>query len=130
MATNPNSAQGIQVPVVPSGAGGFRLVSGDEYITQLVVTLSSDCDSDNPYQEEGIALDAVFALASDSAWKARVRRDVEAVFRKVLERQNLAKLIRVTFEPGATEGEYNMNLRYMSIESATEADVVVPLRRG
>lgn len=118
------------MPVQPSGAGGFRLVFGDEYITQLVVTLSSDCDSDNPFQSEGIALDAVFANAGDSAWKARVRRDIEGMFKKVLERQNLAKLIRLTFSAGESEGETVATLRYLSIESATEADVDIPLRRG
>lgn len=129
-STNKKSTAGIQVPIQASGAGGFRLVRGDDFVKQLIQTLCGDCESSNPFQNEGIAMDAVFANGSDTAWKGKARRDIESLFKNVMLKQNLAKLISVSFKEGDVEGEYNMDIKYLSIESATEAQVVVPVRKG
>lgn len=120
---------GIQVPAQPGQGGGFRLISGPTYVFQLVTILASDCDSDNPFLRVGLGLEAVFANLSDNGWRAQQERKIRDVFRD-LARAQIARLIRVSFEPGPQPAQFTVSVRYLDIETAREVDVKTTLRRS
>lgn len=122
-------SQGIMVPVQPGRTGGFRLVRGDDYITQLILVLAGDADSENPFQDEGIGLRAVFANLSDPAWRSEVKAQIEVVF-DVLHRDNLAKLADVSFLQGVVTGEVVVRISYLSLETNTVLEVETTVRRS
>jgi len=119
-------ASGLALPFAPSGEGGIKVLYGDEYILQLVRTYAADCDSDNPFQDVGIGLEAVFQLSSDGAWKGQVRRKLQQMFKLYLERTNLAVLKSVSFEKGE-EGVDTMNVVFISVESNEELAINIPI---
>jgi len=119
-------ASGLAMPVAIGGDGGLKLLAGDEYITQLVRTYAADCDSDNPFQDVGIGLEAVFQLSSDGAWKGQVRRKLQQMFKLYLGRTNLAVLKSVSFEKGEN-GENTMNVVFISVESNEELAINIPI---
>jgi len=121
-------ASGLALPFAASGEGGLQVLYGDEYILQLVRTYAADCDSDNPFQDVGIGLEAVFQVSSAAAWKGQVRRKMQAMFRLYLERTNLAVLKSVSFAK-TEEGEDTMNVIFISIESNEELAINVPINR-
>ena len=132
---NVSESGGLELPIQASASGGFQPLTGDAYIKQLVRVLVADGDSDNPFQDVGFGIDAVFANLSDPAWKAQQRRKVKEVFDD-LRTANLAKLDTVTFTKpgdddaqGLVEGEIAMNIRFISIESNAELDVLTTVRR-
>lgn len=122
-------ASGLALPFQASGEGGLKVMTGDEYIIQLVRTYAADCDSDNPFQNDmGIGLEAVFQVSSDPAWKGQVRRKMQQMFKQYLERTNLAVLKSVNFTKD-TEGEETMNVVFISVESNEELAVSIPIDR-
>lgn len=119
---------GIMVPVQPGQDGGFRLVDGDEYVSQLIRGLVADCDCENPFLRIGMGLEAIFANVSDGGWRAQQQKKIVDVFRR-LQRAQIAKLVNTEWSAGALAGEFNVTIRYLSIESSTEQDVAVRLGR-
>jgi hypothetical protein len=122
-------ATGLALPFAASGEGGLKLLLGDELILQYVRTYAADCDSDNPFQDVGIGLGAVFQVSSDPAWKGQVRRKMEQMFRLYLERANLARLQSISFTQ-TTEGETTMDVVFVSLESNEEHALNIPITRG
>lgn len=131
MATSTSFTGGIQVPVQPSGTGGLRLLDADAYIEQTVRVLCGDGDSDNPFNDGvGVGASAVFANASDTAWRSKTRNEIQEVF-KDLQRANLAKLIGLELAPSRdVPEEYEARVKFLSIETNTILEVETPLRRG
>ncbi len=120
---------GISVPVVAGANGGFKLATGDDYITQLIEVNSADADSDNPFQIVGIGQGAVFQNVSDQAWKGLKKREMAEIFRD-LKRANLATLQSIRFTDGEVAGDFEMQVTYLSLETNTRRDVNTTLRRG
>lgn len=121
---------GIQVPFSSSATGGVRILEGDEYLLQLVRTLCGDGDSDNPFNDgAGVGAGAIFQNVSDFAWKAKVRQEIEDVF-KVLQKANLAKLRGIEIGPTADASEYAVIVAFLSIETNTTLEVDTSVRRA
>jgi hypothetical protein len=120
---------GIQLPVQASGTGGLALVEGDDYIMQLIRTNMDDCENDNPFQQDlGIAVPNLFQNMEETAWKARMRKRTDDLFRR-LRRDNLAVLKSVSFKPAEDEeGAVVMTIRFRSIETNTEHDLDLSFR--
>lgn len=119
-------ASGLALPFAASGEGGLAVLYGDEYILQLVRTYAADCDSDNPFQDIGIGLEAVFQLSSDGAWKGQIRRKMQQMFKLYLERTNLAVLKDVSFAK-TEDGVDTMNVVFISVESNEELAINIPI---
>lgn len=129
MARSPsNLSGGIQVPIQPGQNGGLRMLEGDDYINQLITILSLDGSCENPFSDVGFGLEAIFANMSDGGWRAQQQRKIEDTF-KDLEREKVAKLLRTNWNSGPGEGEYTVVISYFSIETATENDVTVNLKK-
>lgn len=129
MAISPTGfSGGIQLPVRASQGGGFRLLSGDDYIAQLIALQAGDGDSENPFLDVGFALTAVFANLSDGAWKAQQQRKITELFAR-LQRAQLAKLVSTAWSSGPKPGEYTVLIRYLSIETNSENETPITLRR-
>ena len=122
---------GLQAPLQANGSGGFRRLEGDEYLSQTIAILCGSGESDNPFNDGvGVGASAIFANASDLAWRAKTRREIEDVFRD-LERARLAKLRSVDFLPSEDDpAETVVSIRYLSIETNTEQEVQTSLRRA
>jgi len=119
---------GLQVPLQPSQTGGFQVISGDDYVSQLIGVLVSDGDSENPFSRDGIGLEAVFSNLSFGGWRAKQHRKIVEVMQQ-LERAKIAKLVTTEWQAGPGEGEFSITIRYLSIETDTERDVKTVVRK-
>lgn len=119
---------GLQIPIQPDQAGGFRVIEGDDYVSQLIMTLASDGDSDNPFFKMGLGLEAVFANLSEGAWRAQQQRRIVEVFNR-LSSQKIARLVGTQFTAGPGQGEFTIGIKFLSVETATERDVQITTRR-
>jgi len=128
----PNERQlysgGLRAPIRPSHTGGFEVISGDDYIIQLIQMHVADSDSDNPFQDIGFGLNAVFANLSDQGFMGQARYRTELLFRN-LQKANIAKLMELTFADGEQEGESQMTIKFLSLETNTEREVTTTVRR-
>jgi hypothetical protein len=116
---------GILSPFQATAAGTLAMVSGDDYIRQLILTNLGDCSSENPFQQDlGIAVPNVFQNAGDPAWKARMRKRTETLFNQ-LHKDNLAKLKSISYRESEEEGAVVMTIIFKSLETATEQDLEV-----
>jgi hypothetical protein len=129
MATTTERSTGIASPVTAAGHGGFAIASGDDYIVQLIRDLAGDVDSDNPFQVEELGLRAVFQNLKDPAWRAQQRRRIEAIFAAHFEPAGLAKFKNARFQDGEEEGNVDMIVTYLSLETQQEIEVTTPIRR-
>ncbi len=131
MAISPNNfTGGLQLPLQPSRSGGLRLLSGDEYITQLIQSLVADDESDNPFLEIGLTIGTIFANLSDGGWRAQQQKRIKDLFLE-LERAQIAKLKSATFgdTAGNEPGTHQVTILYYSIETDTEQQVITTVRR-
>lgn len=105
------------------------MICGDDYIIQTLRLRSGAVSSENPFQDDGIGIRAVFQNISDPGWIAQQRRQIELIF-KQFERNNLAKLRSVSFKPSTTDpSEFEAIIRFLSIETNTEREVPITVRR-
>lgn len=126
----PQFTGGILTPVRASSGGGIQLLSGDDYVIQLVKNLCGDFDSDNPFLGRGIGSQAIFANLTDPGWQTVQINRVKDVFTK-LERGQIAKLKSVDIIPSKDRsGVATMRIEFLSIESATDLMVETTARRG
>lgn len=122
-------SSGILIPFQANGAGGIKLVDGDDYLRQIVRVRVAPGNSDNPFLSFGIADDAVFQNVSDTGWRSVIRRRIENFF-QTLQRAQLVKLLSVAFQPSTTSPEeFDAVIRFLSIETNTEQEVKTPIRR-
>ena len=117
---------GISLPL-EAEAGRLKLLSGDDYMRQLVAMALGDNDSDNPFQSLGMGEWMIFAI-NDQAIEGEIRQRVRAVFIE-FEKDQLMKLSTdadaITFEE--REGERIMRLKYLNLETGLRVDQDVPL---
>lgn len=130
MALSPTGfSGGMQVPVQTGRTGGFRLISGDDYVIQLISVLVGDTDSENPFLQIGFGLEVIFANLSDSGWRTQQKQKITDLFRD-LERAQIAKLLGVEYEDGPGTAEVTAVVKFLSIETGKVLDVRTPLRRS
>ena len=135
---------GVSTPFAADATGSLRLLYGDEYVKKTLEILTSDCDSENPFQRGlGIALDDIFQVQNDPRWQGATRALIQKLFDKYLEPANLARLIKIEFltakllaerTGGVTnnvtnfegvEGQLYCNITFLSIESNTKQQVTM-----
>jgi hypothetical protein len=114
-------ATGIRIPVGVGVGGRTALVSGSEYTEQLVKVALLDLESDNPFVDQSGLEDAVFAL-SDATVRALLQRRVRAKFTQ-FEAERVARLLAITFEQGETEGETEMTVAYLDMDTNERREV-------
>ena len=121
-------ARGIRLPVSIKH-GRIALVSGDEYIRQLMVVAFGDCESDNPFEDLGLGEGMIFGV-NDSMTEGEIIARIEMIMEDFAE-NGLASLIPSdppTFEK--REGELFMELPYINLETQ-ESDVLdLPIPSG
>lgn len=119
-----NYASGIAFPVRADGDGGFNLSEGDQYIKDLVFSAVQPNYSDNPFQNIGGDDFPIFQVAGEPGWKLRHKQTIERVF-KTLERENLAKLVKLKFVSSNDSGETSLRIQYVNLENATDGEITV-----
>ena len=125
---------GLSTPFEGAAAGGVRTLYGDEYLKKQIETLAADCDSANPFQDLGIGLENVFQIKDDPSWQGKTRAAINLLFKRYFEPANLARLIKVEFQPTpedvtgvyqSQEGDLVMNITFLSLESNTKQQVML-----
>ncbi len=122
-------ASGIAVPFRVDGDGGIALEEGDPYIRSQVLATVSPNMSENPFQDLGSDESAVFQNPDDPDWGRVVRRRIERQFAE-LEVNELARLERIQFGRSDGEGNLNVSIDYINLESTVGSDVSVDLQSG
>lgn len=120
-------AKGIELPIQIVN-GRIKLLSGDDYIEQLILVALGECDSDNPFQDLGLGEFMIFAINAE-AIEGEIRQKVRAIFSS-FERDRLAKLPSasarsIRFEQKGEEKV--MYLDYVNLETGERRELEVPL---
>ena len=116
-------ARGIELPTRAKN-GRLRLLAGDEYIRQLVITAMQPGDSENPFQDLGIGEDMIFEI-NDDLLEGEIRARAERVF-TILDRDQLARLESLRFE--RENGDLTMFVDYVDLETGERIQgVPVPI---
>jgi len=115
-------ARGIELPTRAVN-GRLKLLSGDQYVDQLVLTALGDGDSDNPFQDLGLGEFMIFGI-NDALGEGEIRARVRSAF-TLLEADQLAQLQQVSFESRAEEKI--MFLEYINLETGKRRELEVPL---
>jgi hypothetical protein len=120
-------ATGISLPVT-TNQGRMVLVSGDEYIEQLVKTALLGSESDNPFQDIGLGEFMLFGI-NDGMQEAEIRERVVRIF-VLLKRDQLARIDEPNTDIVFTRdaGDLYMQLAYINMETQErrEIDLTVP----
>lgn len=115
-------ARGIELPTRAVN-GRLKLLSGDQYIDQLVAVALGDGDSDNPFQDLGLGEFMIFGI-NDSLTDGEINTRVQAAF-ELLETDQLAQLKSISFESRAEVKI--MFLEYINLETGKRRELEVPL---
>lgn len=119
-------ARGIKLPIKPKN-GRMPLLSGDEYIDQLVATGLLGSDSENPFQRGGLGESMIFGI-NDSMSDAEIRRNVVLMFES-LEDDQLARVDTpakdITFRRDGADKF--MQLSYRNLETQERHEIEVPI---
>jgi len=123
-------AQGLKIPLETAN-GRLKLLTGDDYIQQLVMTALGDGDSENPFQDLGLGEFMIFGINDDLS-DGQIREKTIRLF-TLLERDQLAKLgdpqTDIFFEEdkGLAGVERKMNVLYINMETQERAELEVPI---
>ena len=117
--------QGIKLPSQVKN-GRLVLISGDEYIQQLVINALGDRDCDNPFVLDGIDESMIFQL-NTAELQAQLRRRIEAIF-EVLDAEQLARLANLTFESKGPD--LIANIEYTNLETGIRTAFFAPASGG
>lgn len=117
-----NFAQGIALPFRGDHDGGLALAEGDEYIYNQVLAVVSPNDSDNPFQDLGGDDFPIFQNPDDPGWRSAVRIRIRRQF-VILQRENLARLSKLKFLGSDGNGNYNVKIDYINLESTDQREV-------
>lgn len=121
-------ATGIKLPLEAKN-GRLVLLSGDDYIEQLIFAALGDNETENPFQDIGLGEFMIFGI-NDSYTAGEIRERVRRVFES-LEADQLAKLgsddKAITFEKEIGTGRLKMFLTYINLETQEQNDIEVPI---
>ena len=112
-------ASGIGLPFREDSDGGAALADGENYVQNLVVVAMQANESDNPFQDLGVTNFAVFKPSADPAWRLVMRRRILTQI-ALLERDNLARFVRIDFNDGNGNGETLVEVTYLNLETQRE----------
>lgn len=119
-------AQGLKLPLETKN-GRLVLMSGDDYINQLVITALIGGYSDNPFQDIGLGDYMIFDI-NDALTEGEIRRRIEAVFVS-LEKDQLAKLEDPDTDVQFTrkDGDLFAEITYTNMETQERPEIEVPV---
>lgn len=124
-------AKGIALPAKTIN-GRLQMLGGDDYISQLVMTMLGRSDSDNPFQDIGLGDWMIFDI-NDRMTEGEIRERVVAGF-KSLEVDQLARLDNpqkdITFIRVDGTGELYMDLVYENMETQERVELEVAIPPG
>lgn len=122
-------AKGLNLPV-GTLQGRAVLIEGEEQLKKVIQLAVSDCESDNPFQEEGIGNDSVFDI-NDALTEQRLRRRVIDAFR-ALAAQGRARLdpSYPMFSRDSFNQELWIDIRYINLETTNTEDVQLKVGSG
>lgn len=118
-------ARGIQTPLKTKN-GRLLLLSGDNYIDQLVRFGLGDSQSDNPFQQIGLHGERFIFALNASMSEGEIRTAVMSVFES-LERDQLAKVKERDITFVRKDGDLFMNVTYTNIETQERPELEVPI---
>ena len=118
-------ASGISQPFRGDSDGGVALAEGEEYIRQQVLATMMPNGSDNPFQDLGIGEEAIFQNPASPDWKLAIRQRITRQM-ALLERENLARLLKVRFDRVKPSGDLSVVVSYTNLET-TQAGQAVAL---
>jgi hypothetical protein len=124
-------ATGIELPTRVDKNGRLVLLSGDDYIEQLVFTGLGDPDSDNPFQDVGLGEFMIFGI-NDQMSDGEIRERIVDVFAE-LEADQLAKLddplVDLVFseDTGDLGVDKKVTITYTNMETQERKDIEVPI---
>lgn len=111
---------GLRMPVGVDGTGGAALSSGDAQNQKIIKIALSDCDSDNAFQDIGLGNWMIFEIDAPEV-QARALNFIRRIFRQFRAEQRYKLLERTIQFTKTTEGELDLEFKYLDIESDQES---------
>lgn len=113
-------ASGIAAPFKGDSDGGVNIAEGPDYVADQVFAAVSVNSSDNPFQDLGTTEREVFQNPDDPTWRRILQERIKSQFVE-LERNNLARLVRVRFQRADDgEGDFFVSVIYVNLETNSE----------
>lgn len=120
---------GLRMPVGVDGTGGAALSSKDEQNHKIIKIALSDCDSDNAFQDIGLGNWMIFEIDAPEV-QARALNIIRRIFRQFRAEQRYKLLERTIRFNKTTEGELDLEFKYLDIESDQEATFKASITGG
>ena len=124
-----NFASGVALPFRADHDGGIAITEGDNWIYNQVLAVVSPNESDNPFQDLGGSEFPIFQNADDPSWRSHVRARIRRQF-QTLQRENLARLSKLSFLGGDENGDYRVKVEYINMESTRQEEVEVTVNNA
>ena len=120
-------AVGYSSPMRKDKGGRLRLTRGGLHLAELLAAALGDGSSDNPFQEPGLGEFMVFDLPLEQVF-SEVAQKIQEIFNG-LEEEELARLDdrpdNLTTKEGSQEGEWEMLVQYIDLETDTPGTLKV-----
>jgi len=110
---------GLRMPVGVDGTGGAALSSRDVQNLKIIKIALSDCDSDNAFQDIGLGNWMIFEIDAPEV-QARALNFIRRIFRQFRAEQRYKLLERTIQFTKTSEGELDLEFKYLDIESDQE----------
>lgn len=111
---------GLRMPVGVDASGGAALAAGDEQNNKIIKVALSDCDSENAFQDIGLGVWMIYEIDSPEV-QARALNIIRRIFRQFRAEQRFKLLERTIRFVKSTEGETDLEFKYLDIESDQES---------
>lgn len=120
---------GLRMPVGVDGTGGAALASRDEQNHKIIKIALSDCDSENAFQDIGLGNWMIFEIDAPEV-QARALNFIRRIFRQFRAEQRYKLLERTIQFNKTTEGELDLEFKYLDIESDQESTFKASITGG
>jgi len=109
--------------------GGAALSSADEQNHKIIKIALSDCESENAFQDIGLGNWMIYEIDSPVV-QARALNFIRRLFRQFRAEQRYKLLERTIAFSKTTEGELDLEFKYLDIESDQEETFKASLTAG
>lgn len=110
--------RGIDLPFRVTSQGGLAMSEDKEQVEKLLIVALQPCPSENPFQDLGLAADVIYRI-NDKFIESEIILEVERLF-AFFERQRRARLNGRPIFSRTTEGELQMDIEYVNLETARQ----------
>jgi hypothetical protein len=117
-------ATGLSAPFAVK-QGRLIRTTGEEQLRKIILLSLSDCSSDNPFQDLGIGIQAIFNVEGPEV-RFSIARRIQGVF-KLLQAQGRATLSPnyPKFEVNRAQCELVVYIHYINLETATTNELAI-----